>query len=42
MRSLQMVEFDMERAIVSLDKGQPIIPVWLEEIHRTLAKKLGY
>ena len=40
-RSLDLVEFDMVRAIASLDKGQPVIPIWLDQIHRTLAAKLS-
>lgn len=39
-RSLKLVEFELEKAIASLDKGQPVIPVWLDEIHHQLAVKL--
>jgi len=39
--AIDLVEFDMARAIASLDKGQPVIPVWLDQIHRTLAAKLS-
>jgi hypothetical protein len=40
-RSLQLVELDRERAIASLKFGQPVIPIWLDWIHRTIANKLG-
>ena len=30
---LSMVDFEMERAIVSLDRTQPVIPLWLDKIH---------
>lgn len=40
MRSLELVEFDLEKAIASLDRGHPVIPVWLDEIHHQLAVKL--
>ncbi len=39
-KKLRLVEFDRERAIAFLDKGQPVIPVWLDMIHKQLAKKL--
>ncbi|CAD5984626.1 MerR family transcriptional regulator [Planktothrix agardhii] len=39
-RSLQLVDFDMESAIASLKSGQPVIPVWLDQIHHRLASKL--
>jgi DNA-binding transcriptional MerR regulator len=39
-RSLQLVEFDLESAIASLKTGQPVIPVWLDQIHQGLASKL--
>lgn len=34
-RSLVLEEFDREKAIISLDKGQTVIPIWLD---RTLQK----
>ena len=40
-RSLQVVEFDLERAIASLDKGQPVIPVWLDVIYQQLNNRLN-
>jgi DNA-binding transcriptional MerR regulator len=39
-RSLQLVEFDWKSAIASLKSGQPVIPVWLDQIHQGLASKL--
>lgn len=39
-RSLQLVEFDLEEAITSLKAGQPVIPVWLDVIHQSVASKL--
>lgn len=40
MVNLELVEFDRESAIASLDSGQPIIPFWLEQIHTRLECKL--
>ena len=37
--SLVLAEFDRGRAIASLDKGQAIIPMWLDTIHQKLEKK---
>ena len=34
--SLVLEEFDREKAISLLDKGQAVIPVWLEKIHQKL------
>jgi hypothetical protein len=39
-RLLDLVEFDLERAIASFDKGQPVIRVWLDCIHQELQGKL--
>ena len=39
-RSLQLVDFDMEKAIASLKAGEPVIPVWLDTIHQRLATQL--
>lgn len=39
--SLFVVEFDREKAIASLEQGQPVIPVWLDIIYQQLAEKLG-
>ncbi|MBE9229975.1 MerR family transcriptional regulator [Phormidium sp. LEGE 05292] len=39
-RSLQLVEFDLEKAIISLKSGQPVIPVWLDTIHQHVASRL--
>ncbi|MDJ0897327.1 MAG: MerR family transcriptional regulator [Xenococcus sp. MO_188.B8] len=35
-RSLVLEAFDREKAIASLDKGQPMIPLWLDLIHQQL------
>ena len=35
-RSLVLGEFNREKAIASLDRGQPVIPVWLDLIHQQL------
>ena len=40
-KDLKLEEFERENAIASLDKGQPVIPVWLDQIHPTLAQKLS-
>ncbi|BBD57176.1 MAG: hypothetical protein I4E98_22205 [Planktothrix agardhii KL2] len=40
-RSLQLVDFDLEKAIASLKSGQPVIPVWLDVIHLRVAKILA-
>lgn len=39
-RSLELVEFDLERAIASLKEGQPVIPLWLKAIHQRIANRL--
>ena len=39
-KDLGLEEFEREDAIAFLDKGQPVIPVWLDEIHQQLAVKL--
>ena len=39
-KKLRLVEFDRERAIAFLDRGQPVIPVWLDMIHQQLSSKL--
>lgn len=38
--TLFIVEFDREKAIASLEQGQPVIPVWLDMIYTELAVKL--
>ncbi|MBW4592436.1 MAG: MerR family transcriptional regulator [Brasilonema angustatum HA4187-MV1] len=38
--SLKLMEFDREKAIASLDEGQPVIPVWLDQIYQQLQQKL--
>lgn len=40
-RSLELVEFDLEKAIASLKAGEPVIPVWLDRIHQQLASRLN-
>lgn len=35
-RSLILQEFDRDNAIALLDKGQAVIPIWLEKIHQNL------
>ena len=37
---LELMEFDREDAIASLDRGQPVIPIWLEQIHSRLNRML--
>ncbi len=39
-RSLELVEFDLERAVASVRSGQPAIPLWLDAIHQRLVKRL--
>lgn len=39
-KDLRLEEFERKDAIASLDKGQPVIPVWLDDIHHQLAVKL--
>ena len=38
--SLILLEFDRERAIVALDKGQAVISIWLDKIHQKLKSKI--
>jgi len=33
---LELVEFNKDSAIASLDSGQPVIPLWLERIQAKL------
>ena len=35
-RSLVLEELDREKAIALLDKGQAVIPIWLETIHQRI------
>ena len=35
-RALVLVEFDRDKAIASLDKGKPVIPIYLAKIHQRL------
>ncbi|MEG4328971.1 hypothetical protein Q5688_27145, partial [Microcoleus sp. herbarium5] len=34
--AIDLVEFDMARAIASLKSGEPVIPVWCDRIHQDL------
>ena len=34
--SLVLEEFDREKAIALLDKGQAVIPIWLDKIHQKI------
>jgi type I restriction enzyme, R subunit len=38
--SLELNEFNWQEAIASLKSGQPVIPMWLDRIHRRLHQKL--
>ena len=38
-RLLVLEEFNREKAIALLDKGQAVIPIWLERIHDLSAKR---
>ena len=38
---LQLSEFNLSRAIAILEKGKPVIPIYLDEIYQKLAAKLG-
>lgn len=40
-RSLQLVDFDMDKAIASLNAGEPVIPVWLDQIHQQVTIRLA-
>lgn len=39
-RSLELVAFDVEKAITSVKAGEPLIPLWLDRIHQQVASKL--
>jgi DNA-binding transcriptional MerR regulator len=39
-KDFRLEEFKREDAIASIDKGQPVIPVWLDEINQQLALRL--
>ncbi len=38
--SLVLENFDREKAITSLDRGQSVIPIWLDRIHKQLRVKI--
>ena len=37
---LELVEFDRESATSFLEQGQPVIPIWLDQIYQQLQAKL--
>jgi hypothetical protein len=39
--AIDLVEFDMARAIASLKSGEPVIPVGLDKIHEQVASMLA-
>ncbi|MBW4668787.1 MAG: MerR family transcriptional regulator [Cyanomargarita calcarea GSE-NOS-MK-12-04C] len=39
-RKLELVRFDLEKAIASLNQGRPVIPIWLDVIYQQLVKKI--
>jgi hypothetical protein len=39
--AIDLVEFDMARAMASLKSGEPVIPVWLDKIDEQVASKLA-
>ena len=39
--NLSLEEFEREDAIASQDKGQSVIPVWLDQIYQQLARRLN-
>ena len=38
---LELSEFNLKKAIAILEKGKPVIPVYLDDIYQKLAAKLG-
>lgn len=40
-KDLRLEEFEREDAIAFLDRGQPVIPVWLDQIYQQLNNKLN-
>ncbi len=38
---LELSKFDLKKAIAILEKGKPVIPVYLDDIYQKLAAKLG-
>ncbi len=41
-KEIDLFEFDREKAIAALDRGQPVIPVWLDVIDQQLTRKLKH
>lgn len=40
-KDLRLEEFEREEAITYIDKGQPVIPVWLDQIYQQLNNRLN-
>ncbi|MEB3219677.1 MAG: MerR family transcriptional regulator [Nostocales cyanobacterium 94392] len=38
---LELSEFNLKKAIAILEKGNPVIPIYLDDIYQKLAAKLG-
>ncbi len=38
---LELSEFNLKKAIAILEKGKPVIPIYLDDIYQKLAAKLG-
>lgn len=38
---LKLSEFNLKKAIAILEKGKPVIPIYLDDIYQKLAAKLG-
>ena len=38
---LELSEFNLKKAIAFLEKGNPVIPIYLDDIYQKLAAKLG-
>jgi len=39
-QQLELLEFDLEQAVMALCNGQPAIPIWLDAVQARLVKKL--
>ncbi len=39
--NLELFEFNRKKAIAILEKGKPVIPIYLDDIYQKLAAKLG-
>lgn len=40
-KDLRLEEFEREDVIAYIDKGQPVIPVWLDQIYQQLDNRLN-